>query len=538
MNLLCATGLPGADELSLSENLRRLQALVAYARRATERDVADFRCNPTAWGCPANYSEPRFRIGVLVTYLKRDCRLHYNPARAADTTRCSPYFADQDARDVFINDLLSDRRCGTCASIPVIVVVVGRRLGYPLHLVTDGRHVWARWDDGRDRFNIEASTPAGFLEYDDEHYRSGGASVAPMSKADQRSGYYLRNLAPAELALFLSFRACVLTDNLRFEESLPAWAKCCALAPTEPHYPRVAYEALLDAMYKRKFGKVMPRGGPHRRARMDSHFDARKDLPAHLVAVATSIKGHWHEVRGETGNAWLAYKAACDLEPENADYHADRERFAQRIEAHRASAGQAANQFVKQNTPAFPVPTRRADARMGQPPGRAAVQRAMAEVWENRGLELERDGELAAAQAAFVQGMALAADGQPECYVYLYRVIRKDILAVPAGARPEIGADDPRSKMPPPLQARLWAMRARVLESMDRINEAVLAFGEASILVPDNPQYSVEMSRLAQSDARRQHRPQPCLPPVPFASAATTTIWGVPGLFELEQGKE
>jgi len=532
MNLLCAGGLPGADELPLSEYLRRMEALTTYARRSTERDIADFRRDPAAWGCSTPFSESRFRVGLLVTYLKRDCGLRYNPDRVGDGNGYSPYLADQDARDIFINGLLSDRRSGTCASIPVIVAAVGRRLGYPLYLVTDGRHVWARWDDGRDRFNIEASNLAGFTEQDDDYYRGGGGHARPMSEADIRSGYYLRNLLPEdELALFLSFRAAVLADNLQFEEALPAWAKCCALAPAEPHYPRHAYETLLDAMYKRKFGKVMPRGGPQRRAKEEIHFDARELFPAKQAAMAASIKGHWHEVRNETGNALLAYKAACELEPGNADFQADRERFAKWLEGLRIESERKARAMLKLHAP-DPYAVKVVPSASSE---QGVRQSAMVATWESHGLRSEREGKLADAQAAFVQGMAFASEDQPECYAYLSRVIRKDLLAAPQGVRPEMDADDPRLKLPPQLQSRLWAMRAKALESMGRINEAVLAFGEASILVPDNPEYPLEVHRLAQSAAPRQRQPQ-ARPPIPFGPA--TTIWGVPGLFEFELGKE
>ncbi len=41
--------------------------------------------------------------------------------------------------------------------MPVLYVAIGRRLGYPLELVTTKGHVFACWEDSNDRFNIEGT---------------------------------------------------------------------------------------------------------------------------------------------------------------------------------------------------------------------------------------------------------------------------------------------------------------------------------------------------------------------------------------------
>jgi hypothetical protein len=48
---------------------------------------------------------------------------------------------------------LTQGRGGTCLSMPVAYVAVGRRLGYPLKLVTAKGHLFARWEslDGKER---------------------------------------------------------------------------------------------------------------------------------------------------------------------------------------------------------------------------------------------------------------------------------------------------------------------------------------------------------------------------------------------------
>ncbi len=229
MNLLCVTGLPGAEDMDMPKYLRRLDALADFVRQQTAHDLADFRRDPTPWHVPKSYNESRFRIGLLVTYLKRDCGLHFNPRYIGNQAdRVAPDW--RNSKDLFINGLLSDERIGTCNSIPVLVAAIGRRLGYPLVLSANRHHVWARWvsPDGGERFNIEASNPAGFTEHADDYYRT---FPHPMPPTDIKSGYYLRDFSPADdLALFLFSRAWVLEANQRFEESLPAWARCCFLA--------------------------------------------------------------------------------------------------------------------------------------------------------------------------------------------------------------------------------------------------------------------------------------------------------------------
>ncbi|MBT3200478.1 MAG: hypothetical protein HN350_11225, partial [Phycisphaerales bacterium] len=94
-------------------------------------------------------------------------------------------FDFNDSRVAFLHGMIPAKRKlidqtpgGTCTSMPVMYVAVGRRLGYPLKLVTTNSHIFARWDGAdhpnpawRERFNIEGSG-RGFSSYDDDHYKS------------------------------------------------------------------------------------------------------------------------------------------------------------------------------------------------------------------------------------------------------------------------------------------------------------------------------------------------------------------------------
>src|SRR5207244_190021 len=91
-----------------------------------------------------------FRTLNLVTVLQRDLGLRYHKAEV-------PEAAEFETADQFIFGAIQGNG-GTCATIPIVVIAVGRRLGYPLKLVSTKGHFFARWDDpSGERFNIEAT---------------------------------------------------------------------------------------------------------------------------------------------------------------------------------------------------------------------------------------------------------------------------------------------------------------------------------------------------------------------------------------------
>jgi tetratricopeptide (TPR) repeat protein len=500
-NLICATDLPGAEDMDIPECMRRLGALTEHVRRKTERDLIRFRENPAQFHFPGPCTENFFRIITLVCALKDDGGLHYSTERTDSKGENVPF----DSKGMLINGLLSDQRTGTCNSIPVVIVAVGRRLGYPLYLSSTSHHVWARWDGGGERFNIEASCPGGFTDFDDEHFRN---TPIPMRQVDIESGYYLRNLAPAdETALFLFSRAWVLDDHQRFEGSLPAWARCCFLAPTEPMYPRRAYELTFDVLHMRKFGKPVPRG-PDRKPLINLDFgNLRKLLSPRELGMFLSIQGHFHEVRGEIGEAIQAYRRACDFDPRNPDYQTDRERYLKRLE----DLGKIPPR--KTTTPAASDGARRApppqttSSELKAAAGRARDRLVLQ--CEQIGLEFERAENWAQAEAALVRANAFALPDDVKYWGHLHRVMHREIMAgqSPDPNPPEserLARRDPRLALPPQLQAVIWSARGRVLECMGRFHDAVIAYREASRLVPEAKGYTLSARSAAQWEGARR----------------------------------
>lgn len=118
--------------------------------------------------------------------------------------------------------------------MPVLYVAVGRRLGYPLKLVTAKGHLFARWD-GAERFNIEG-TNRGLNCHEDGYYQTW---PIPLSAAEAKSGHYLKSLTvDEELGLFLSTRGQCLLHNGRLGTARQAFARAAQLAP---HWPEHAW---------------------------------------------------------------------------------------------------------------------------------------------------------------------------------------------------------------------------------------------------------------------------------------------------------
>ena len=109
-----------------------------------------------------------------------------------------------------MNGLTEGEHKGTCASLPVLYVAIGRRLGYPLKLVECKEHLFVRWEDKKERFNIEG-TNRGLNCYPDREYLEW---PWPISKEELETGMYMTALTPGrELAVFLELRALCLKQN-------------------------------------------------------------------------------------------------------------------------------------------------------------------------------------------------------------------------------------------------------------------------------------------------------------------------------------
>jgi len=225
VNLLCAEGLPGAGAGRDSEYLATLDRWALRVRSETKRNLYRFRANPAEY----ENSEAYFRMLMMAVVLYEDFGVRYNPERIALPSRAGfhdRFFAD--SRDIFLHGLLGERRMGTCSSMPVLYIAVGRRLGYPLKLVTTKAHLFIRWEDTEERFNLEA-TGRGMNRYGDEHFKQWPFAV---TDAEVHNEGYLKSLsASEELAIFLSLRGNCLKEHGKLLEASECYAAATRLAP-------------------------------------------------------------------------------------------------------------------------------------------------------------------------------------------------------------------------------------------------------------------------------------------------------------------
>lgn len=235
MNLLCAAGLPRFDaSFGLDQSLAKLDEMAMRVRTETERHMYRFRRDPAEF----EHSEGFFRMTMLGVVLAEDFGVHYvhdKRGTPAEATTGDGFFAD--SRDVFLHGCLGERRAGTCSSLPVLYVAVGRRLGYPLTLVTTSQHLFVRWNEPRERFNIEA-TGRGVNRFSDDYYRHWPSE---LTDADIKAEGYLKSLTPPqELAVFLSIRGMCWREAGQYEAAASSFRAAARLAPHCRTYRRMA----------------------------------------------------------------------------------------------------------------------------------------------------------------------------------------------------------------------------------------------------------------------------------------------------------
>jgi hypothetical protein len=241
-NLLCAVDLPGAHGLDVRAQLARLDDIAADVRRIIflKENYDQFLNNPGKF----HDSQAYFCIVCMISVLKTKYRVGYSAKWKHVTPETEvPDDFGRDSRDQFIHAIL-DGEGGTCGSLPVLIVAVGRRIGMPLKLVKAYRILFIRWDDPKGNwnspdgapnpsqgevFNIEATGP-DVHRLSDAEYRYRWPRAIPAEYLS--AGIYLTSLTPEqELAEFLAARAYCLVRNGRIAHGVAAMRWACRLAP-------------------------------------------------------------------------------------------------------------------------------------------------------------------------------------------------------------------------------------------------------------------------------------------------------------------
>jgi len=187
VNLSVAQEIPAFANLDVTRCVRTLDNWAAEIRSDIERHRYRFEQNPAQF----NNSDIEYKLTWLVSDVNAVFKIDYD-------------VLDMDFRDpsnLFLNGIV-ERRRGTCVSMPLLYVALGWRLGYPIRLVNVPLHCFARWDDGRNRVNIEA-TGYGQTQPDDHYERE----FFVTRECRDRGGYLSSLTTRQTLALMLLARA-------------------------------------------------------------------------------------------------------------------------------------------------------------------------------------------------------------------------------------------------------------------------------------------------------------------------------------------
>ena len=150
----------------------------------------------------------------------------------------------RDANNIFLAGLLRTGR-GSCVSMPLIYLVIGERLGMPVHLVTVGKHCFIRWEEPGYRMNIE-TTIVNKLHFtpDDTVY----TDVEGLKPAEL-VGNQMRNLTRREVVANLFFARYAHWGTYRGEyetQSCMDISRARHLAPDDPGI-KATQEAIFNA---------------------------------------------------------------------------------------------------------------------------------------------------------------------------------------------------------------------------------------------------------------------------------------------------
>jgi hypothetical protein len=223
MDLLCSKGLPGSENVNVEGYLNALANWASEVQRAEDSNSYRYDQSPGLY----RHSKAYFKAVIMVSELNA-LGLCVDKERSDDEPNAT-FFAK--SRPIFINGLLDDRHAGTCSSIPILVVAIAQRIGYPVKLVCNSNHFFARWDDGKDRFNIEATvTQGGMSAPPDAFYRY---FPRMMKDSEMTSLGYLQNMdGRHQLAFILGKRLICLKVNGRKDEANLVYGKIKQLLPS------------------------------------------------------------------------------------------------------------------------------------------------------------------------------------------------------------------------------------------------------------------------------------------------------------------
>lgn len=279
IDLLCAEGLPTSEKLDIEKCIKTLDEWTRKVKAETERNHHRFVEHPEKF----KNSIGRYRMAAMAAVISQDLRVKYNPEREKELldnkffAQGEPYGEAErsftsDSSDLFLHGLLSDKRYGTCASMPYLYVAIGRRLGYPVSIAGTHMHSYVYYDEGNGKhFNFEATENRGFVTPSDDEYRKPLWGAPSDPEFFEKRGL-LRPMSNKEsMARILAGRAAVFRSHGRHDEEAQTWATAARYFPDTPVWKGIAenmqqcakldeYHQWRDGVWKKLAALPVPRG--------------------------------------------------------------------------------------------------------------------------------------------------------------------------------------------------------------------------------------------------------------------------------------
>jgi Transglutaminase-like superfamily len=235
-NWLIAAEVPGFRSMTREAYFKQLDRMTEQVRREM-----------AATKEKGGLESPMGRCGSFVDAMHRLGFAYAEEFRKEDLTPAQLQALYSDPDNIFLAGLIRARR-GSCVSMPLIYLVIGQRLGLPVHLVTIGRHYFIRWEEPGFRMNIETTIndKACFTPDDSVYLDSEGM------KPDDAKGSQLRNLTDREAVgelLFTRAGYWAVRGEKGKDQARSDLALAHRLAPDDP---------AVEAMFGRFSGAAPP----------------------------------------------------------------------------------------------------------------------------------------------------------------------------------------------------------------------------------------------------------------------------------------
>ena len=187
-NWLLVADIPEFSGMTRQEYLAQLDAMEKQVRSEMER------MRGVALSRGKNLDDPDVRCSIFCNAVLK-LKLVYREEFAS--TRLTPELLRglySDPNNLFLAGLIRTRR-GSCVSMPLIYLVLGQRLGFPVNLVGVGRHTFIRWQEHNYRMNVETTIVQSVKVTPDDSVYIEQEGLRP----DEIRGNVLRNMTRREV---------------------------------------------------------------------------------------------------------------------------------------------------------------------------------------------------------------------------------------------------------------------------------------------------------------------------------------------------